>query len=217
MTIFRFRISRFAIGLLGSALCAAGCAFAQAPEVNPPQNPRLSQFIDAVSHVEQYRDVNLSPDGKLIVWTEFGHDGFGIRLASLADPSSPRTITACAEGSRGMESEPVFSPDGRQIAFLSSCTADKKPAIFLADAAGGAPHQLAELNGYAHDLAWSPDGKQLSFLYVEGSMRQPSPVAPEPLPSGVIGVEGVDDPARCRGGCLQRSAHGVHARELVRV
>jgi dipeptidyl aminopeptidase/acylaminoacyl peptidase len=191
MTIFRIHASRFAVGLLGSAVCAAGCAFAQAPEINPPQNPRLSQFIDAVSHVEQYRDVNLSPDGKLIVWTEAGHDGFGIRLAPLADPSSPRTITACGEGSRGMEGEPVFSPDGKQIAFFSGCTADHKPAIFLADVVGGAPHQLAELDGYAHELAWSPDGKQLSFLYVEGSMRRPSPVAPEPLPSGVIGVEGI--------------------------
>jgi dipeptidyl aminopeptidase/acylaminoacyl peptidase len=190
MTIFRFRTGRFAVVLLGSALCAS-CAFAQAPEVNPPQNPRLSQFIKAVSHMEQYRDVNLSPDGKLIAWTEAGPDGLGIRVVPLADPSSQQTITACVEGTHGMESEPVFSPDGRQIAFLSYCTADHKPAVFLADVVGGAPHQLAELEGYAHQLAWSPDGRQLSFLYVPGSMRRPSPVAPEPLPSGVIGVEGI--------------------------
>jgi len=191
MTIFPFRTSRFAVGLVSFELCAAACAPAQAPEVNPPQNPRLSRFIRSVSQVEQYRDVNLSPDGKLIVWTEGGHDGFGIRLAPLADPSSQRTISACAAGTHGMESEPVFSPDGKQIAFLSDCTADHKPAIFLADVAGGAPQQLTELDGYAHQLAWSPDGEQLSFLYVPGSMRRPSPVAPEPLPSGVIGVEGI--------------------------
>jgi dipeptidyl aminopeptidase/acylaminoacyl peptidase len=190
MTNFYFRASRIAVGLLGCTFCAC-CAFAQAPEVNPPQNPRLSQFIQSVSQVEQYRDVNLSPDGKLIVWTEGGHDGVGIRLAPLADSASQRTITACADSTHGMEGEPVFSPDGKQIAFFSSCTADRKPGIFLADVAGGAPHQLAELDGYAHELAWSPDGKQLSFLYVEGSMRRPSPVAPEPLPSGVIGVEGI--------------------------
>jgi dipeptidyl aminopeptidase/acylaminoacyl peptidase len=190
MTIFRFRTSRFAVGLPGFALCVS-CACAQAPEVNPPQNPRLTQFIESVSHVEQYRDVNLSPDGKLVVWTEGGHDGSGIRLAPLADPSSQRTISACAEGTHGMEGEPVFSPDGKQIAFLSDCTADKKPGVFLADVAGGKPRQLAELNGYAHEMEWSPDGKQLSFLYVEGSMRRPSPVAAEPLPSGVIGMEGI--------------------------
>ena len=192
MTIFRFGKGRTALGLLGSALCVASCAFAQAPEVNPPQNPRLSQFIQAVSHVEQYHDVNLSPDGKLIAWTEAGPGGDGIRVAPLADPSSPRAITACAEGAQGMESEPVFSPDGKQIAFLSDCTADHKPGVFLAGVDGGMPRQLAELNGYAHQLGWSPDGKQLSFLYVPGSMRRPSPVAPEPLPSGVIGVEGIE-------------------------
>ncbi len=172
-------------------LCAAPM-FAQNPPVNPPPNPELTQLVGEMGHAEQFRETNLSPDGKLIVWNEAGHAGYGLRVAPVSDPGSARTLTACAQGERGSEGEAVFSPDSQQIAFFSDCTADHKNAIFLADASGSsAPRQLTELNGYAHELAWSPDGKQLSFLYVEGSMRRPSPVAPEPLPAGVIGVENV--------------------------
>ena len=180
--------------LLPFALCAALAVAAQtpAPPVNPPHDPRVTQLIDALGQGKNISETNLSPDGKWIVWGMGGRGGSEIEVAPLANPESARQITACPQGSRGAESEAVFSPDSKQIAFLSDCTADRKPAIFLADASGATPpRQLAELNGYAHELAWSPDGKQVSFLYVEGSMRRPSPVAPEPLPAGVIGVEDV--------------------------
>ena len=190
-TTLRFRPGRWAAGLLGFVFCVVGFASAQAPEVNPPRNPRLSQFLSRVSRAEQYVETNLSPDGRLIVWTEGGPAGYGIRLAPLADPSAQRTITACAPREPGMEGEPVFSPDGKQIAFFSDCTADHRLGVFLADVSGGAPRLLVELDGYAHELSWSPDDRQIAFLYVEGSMRRPSPVAPEPPPAGVIGVENV--------------------------
>ena len=185
----------FCPSALSLLVCGALCAVpvvAQNPPVNPPPDPQLNQLVGEMGHAEQFRETNLSPDGKTIVWNEAGHAGFGMRVAPVSDPDSARTLTACAEGQRGSEGEAVFSPDSHQIAFFSDCTADHKNAIFLASADGsGMPKQLAELDGYAHELAWSPDGKQLSFLYVEGSMRRPSPVAPEPLPAGVIGVEGV--------------------------
>ena len=189
MTLARFCALPVA---LGAALCAAVPVPAQAPPVNPPHDPRIGQLIDSLSQAKGISETNLSPDGTLIVWVTGGHGGSDIEVAPLADPAAARQVTACSSGAKGMESEAVFSPDSKQMAFLSDCTADHKPAVFLADASGAtAPRQLAELKGYAHELAWSPDGKQVSFLYVEGSMRRPSPVAPEPLPAGVIGVEDV--------------------------
>jgi dipeptidyl aminopeptidase/acylaminoacyl peptidase len=189
MTLARFSVLPLA---LGAAFCAAVPVLAQTPPVNSPHDPRITQLVDALGQEKNISETNLSPDGNFIVWMVGGRGESDIELAPLANPASARKITACTGGAHGMESEAVFSPDSKQLAFLSDCTADHKPAVFLADASGTTPpRQLAELNGYAHELAWSPDGKRVSFLYVEGSMRRPSPVAPEPLPAGVIGIEDV--------------------------
>jgi dipeptidyl aminopeptidase/acylaminoacyl peptidase len=197
MTIFRPSSPCLAGFALAGALCAASSALAQTPAVAPAtpaqHDPRIAQLGEALGKDESIRETNLSPDGKYIVWNESGHAGYGLQLAPLADPASAKRVTACAEGVRGMESEAVFSPDSTKLAFFSSCTSDHKTAIFLADPSGATPpHQLAELNGYASELAWSPNGKSLSFIYVEGATRPPSPLAAEKSPAGVIGVEGLE-------------------------
>ncbi|HTV15162.1 MAG TPA: S9 family peptidase [Acidobacteriaceae bacterium] len=178
--------------LVPVCLCAA-LAAAQTPPVNPPHDARVDKILSALGQATAIRETNLSPDGKYIVWTEAGRAGHGIELAPFSDPGSAKHVTACAAGAHGEEGEAIFSPDSTKLAFFSDCTSDHKPAIFLASADGsGTPKQAAELNGYAHDLAWSPDGKHLSFLYVEGATRPPSPIAAEKPPSGVIGVEGLE-------------------------
>ena len=139
------------------------------------------------------RETALSPDGKLIEWDVAGHGGSDIEVAPFDNPSAARQVTACASGSHGQESNAVFSPNSQQLAFFSSCNADHKTAIYLADASGSsAPHQLVQLNGYAKEMQWSPDGKHLTFLYVEGATRPSGALAAEKPPSGVIGVEGLE-------------------------
>jgi dipeptidyl aminopeptidase/acylaminoacyl peptidase len=160
-------------------------------------------LIDSLNQVKTVRETALSPDGKYIVWNVGGRGGSDLELAPLDNPSAARRITACEGGgrgaNRGQESNAVFSPDSRQIAFFSDCNADHKMAVFLTDASGladasgvSAPHQLAGLNGFAKEMQWSPDGKRLSFLYVEGATRPSGALAAEKPPSGVIGVEGLE-------------------------
>ena len=177
-------------------LFAVATVQAQAPPVNPPHDPRVDQLLQDLGKAKMISEVNLSPDGKFIAWSSGGRrrsGGHGIQLASLPDAASPRTITGCGEGMRGEESDAIFSPDSSKLAFFSDCTQDHKTAIFLADVSGtAAPHALAELNGVAEDLSWSPDGKYLTIIYVEGATRQPSPLAAEKPPAGVIGVEGLE-------------------------
>lgn len=63
-------------------------------------------------------------------------------------------------------------------------------AIWLLDVqAGNPPRKLADVNGFADALEWSPDGKRIAFLYVAGATRLPEATASGNPRVGVIGGE----------------------------
>ena len=78
--------------------------------------------------------------------------------------------TALAGDEQRADSMPVFSPDGRQIAFVGNDTQEPRSAgrdqIYLVDAAAGAqPRPLLSTWSPNHQhLEWSPDGRLLAFL-----------------------------------------------------
>ncbi|TET95796.1 MAG: S9 family peptidase, partial [Candidatus Zixiibacteriota bacterium] len=59
------------------------------------------------------------------------------------------------------DSQPVWSPDGKQLAFLS--TRDKKLGIYVIPSSGGAEKRVIELEAAVQNLQWTPDGKHLVF------------------------------------------------------
>jgi len=59
------------------------------------------------------------------------------------------------------DSQPVWSPDGKQLTFLS--TRDKKLGIYVIPSSGGAEKRVIELEAAVQNLQWTPDGKQLVF------------------------------------------------------
>jgi dipeptidyl aminopeptidase/acylaminoacyl peptidase len=79
-----------------------------------------------------------------------------------ADGSSPaRRFT----GGKSSSSEPRWSPDGAQIAFVSD-RQEEQSQIFLIPADGGEAQPLTQLEpGALQGLRWSPDGSQIAFLY----------------------------------------------------
>lgn len=176
-----------------SVFCVVGSAPAQTAPAAPAHDPRIKQLIDSLGQVKMIRETSLSPDGQWIEWDIAGNGASDIEVAPFDNPSAARQVTACAAGTHGQESNAVFSPDSKQLAFFSSCDAEQKTAIYLADgSAASAPHELVQLNGYAKAMQWSPDGKSLTFLYVEGATRPSGALAAEKPPSGVIGVQGLE-------------------------
>lgn len=61
----------------------------------------------------------------------------------------------------GVETDPVFSPDGAQIAFTGNY--DGNTDVFTMPAAGGIPKRLTYHPGPDFAVAWTPDGKNVIF------------------------------------------------------
>lgn len=71
--------------------------------------------------------------------------------------SAPKQLTTAKESS----SQPVFSPDGKQVAFVRQV--EGKPQLFLLSLDGGEALQLTKSKYGAGNPRWSPDGKQILF------------------------------------------------------
>ncbi len=62
----------------------------------------------------------------------------------------------------GVETDPVFSPDGSTIAFTGQY--DGNTDVFTMPAAGGTPKRLTYHPGDDGAVAWTPDGKRVLFV-----------------------------------------------------
>lgn len=69
-------------------------------------------------------------------------------------------------GRVGSASSPEFSPDGKEIAFLS--TLSGLPQVWIMNAAGGFPRLVTPFEEPVGGFAWSPDGKWLAVSVAPG-------------------------------------------------
>ncbi|MBM3450764.1 MAG: S9 family peptidase [Armatimonadetes bacterium] len=124
--------------------------------------------IDDLVRLRFLSDVALSPDGRTIcfvqTWVE--HDAekdeqvYRSHLWLVpADAGEPRQLT------RGnhRDSAPVWSPDGRRLAFLSTRGGDEKQ-LWSIEVDGGEARALVSRRGGVAGVAWSPRGDRLAFV-----------------------------------------------------
>jgi TolB protein len=91
----------------------------------------------------------LSPDGRTLV---FGAAGF-LWMQPVSGGPAQRISHATA-----LESEPAFSPDGRQLAYVR--TQYGQDSVELLELATSQTRVLASGDGFS-ELTWSPDGRRL--------------------------------------------------------
>ena len=73
------------------------------------------------------------------------------------DGSNPRRLTV----HKGLKSAPVFSPDGRQIAFSGNY--DGNTCVYVIPTEGGSPERLTYHPGPDWVRGWTPDGQRVLF------------------------------------------------------
>ena len=161
-------------------------------------DPRIGAVLTDLGKVRQIDSVALSPDGKHLVWAVDTNGKPGLVLAD-ADGKNARSIGLATKPGACNETAPAWAPDSHQLAFLSNCDSTlngvggKQSDIYVLDTQGSAkPARLSHLSGYVNALNWSPDGKTLAFLYVEGATRRASALAAAKPMTGEIGVEGIE-------------------------
>ena len=152
----------------------------RAPTSAGAQSPRRMTFDDVIA-LRQVADAQISPDGQWVAYTvthaDFDQNASDTDLWLVASKGgTPVRLTT----NRKNDTSPRWSPDGRQLAFISA--RDDKPQLYLISPFGGEPTRLTELKGGVRALDWSPDGASIAFV-----------ADPEPTPDDEKRIKEKDD------------------------
>ncbi len=108
--------------------------------------------------VDNVRNPRLSPDGRRLAMT-LGRNGQGdVWIYDLAGGAQPLRLTF-----QGHNSFPVWSPDAKQIAFLSVTTSTGHVFVLPSDGGGTQPERLTKGEAAELPMSWSPDGAFVLF------------------------------------------------------
>ncbi|MGD0402994.1 MAG: S9 family peptidase [Candidatus Acidiferrales bacterium] len=152
--------------------------------------------MKAMFDVRTFQQAEISPDGKKVAWVESlpGPGGApsansAIYAAEVSAPDTTTRITA-GDGKTAYEEHDVaWSPDGKQIAFLSDAARQGQLQLFVMNSSGGSAKQVTHMKGFLAGPGWSPDGKTVALLFTENATRAAGPLVAETPDEGVVSEE----------------------------
>ncbi len=151
MRLYRLRVIRSFV-LFAALLAPAVPAVAQA---------KRPITIDDLLKLQRVGDPQISPDGSQVVYTVTVPDKAANKSTHNlwivpTRGGAPRQLTTS-----GSDSDPRWSPDGKQLAFLSGRSGDTQ--IYLLALAGGEANKVTSVANGADMFVWAPDGTSLAF------------------------------------------------------
>jgi dipeptidyl aminopeptidase/acylaminoacyl peptidase len=193
------------VAFLTCLICGSGTISAQ-EKTGAKRNPRasaqvaeklkaimpLDAVIDSLFAAHTFAQTAISPDGKKIAWVEnlVGKDGApdgntAIYLSDSDAGTPPKKISAAGALPRA-EGNVAWSPDSKQLAFLSDAVKPGQLQLYVANASGGPVKKLTNVKGLLGAPGWSPDGKRIAVLFTENAVRAAGPLVAEPPETGEI-------------------------------
>lgn len=164
LTFFKdFDINYFSLGPDGGVFEAGGNLYLfnlkdhSYEEVNINVLSDVASLLSRMEKVgKMIRNFDVSPEGKRVIFEARG-ELFNV-------PAEHGYILNLTQSSGAFDRNPVWSPDGKKIAYWSDRTGENE--IFLASANLSAPaQQLTNFGGgFGYQLFWSPDSKKLAFI-----------------------------------------------------
>jgi dipeptidyl aminopeptidase/acylaminoacyl peptidase len=142
-------------GLAGVLLLGGGVALSAQEAAKHP-----IAFDDMIK-LHRIADPQISRDGKWVAYTVSTPDMDANRGASNIWVVSTAGGAAMQLTQSGHDSSPVWSPDGKTLAFLSSRSGESQ--VYLLSMEGGEAHALTKLSTGVDIVKWSPDGKTIAF------------------------------------------------------
>lgn len=136
----------------------------------PASEQRVPITTEAALTLNFVGNVHLSSDGKRVAFELWEHVPGQAKSRSRiwTVETSGGEAQPLTHGNKG-DTDPRWSPDGSQLAFLSTGEGEKdRPQLHLIAASGGETKQVSAVPNGVSDIEWSPDGKRIAFLSLAG-------------------------------------------------
>ena len=126
-----------------------------APALGAVAAPSMRDVLVATYRIHDLTGVELAPDGGALTWTERFRDPrdplhsmlYGALYVERRDGGDRRRLSAGNLNRFYDEEGAVWSPDGRQIAFLSDARSPDRFQVFVADRDGRNVREVGKLAG----------------------------------------------------------------------
>ncbi|MCE9668834.1 S9 family peptidase [Myxococcus stipitatus] len=132
--------------------------------------PSVESVLATCQRAARFREVVLSPDGGRVAWVEVAPGGTLIQVVPRGGTEAHAVrVSACHGVSACDESSVAWSPDGHQLAFLSDAGRSRQAQLHVVDVTvGGEARALTSFEAPLAMPRWSPDGKTLAVLVMQG-------------------------------------------------
>ena len=143
-------------------LIAAAAAWPAVLSAQPSTAPLTAE---AMWELKRVGTPAISPDGKLAVYEVKRYDvendkGEADLFMVPTAGGKPQRLTS----SKGNESEPAWSPDGRWIAFVAKRGDDKQPQLYAISASGGEAIRITDVPTGVATPKWFADSQRIAFI-----------------------------------------------------